>query len=334
MLYFLILLLNLSSVSAKNIYKSFYNLSIKEKDAYLGVKIFDSKLRRDIDENPNYYNLSIQEKDHYLGLNENLNLGINYDNILLSSQNATCCLYPSKVDLRNYNGSNRVTPVKNQGQCGSCVAFAAVSLLENIYYQKNVYKDFSENDLFFCKGHRRCQDGWYLHDVSNTLKRDGVNDEHCCSYRHHYGQCCHHCSKVTKIDNFYYLNDDEIIKKWIADGYHVLTYFIVYADFYDYRYGIYKQNSNNRRGAHAVAVIGFNDELQYWIGKNSWGNDWGEHGFFRIKYNEVKFLSYGIVYIKKELDDYDNHERIAANNIHLNNIFKLLFVFFVITNTF
>ena len=109
---------------------------------------------------------------------KDMNLGINYENILFSNPGDTCCLYPSKVDLRNYKGNNTITAVKNQGECGSCVAFAALALLENIYYQEKVYKDFSENDLFFCKGRRRCEDGWYLHDVSNILKRYGTNDEH------------------------------------------------------------------------------------------------------------------------------------------------------------
>ena len=277
--------------------------------------------------------MTLEEQDKYLGVNENFELNMTHENILASDSNSIC-LNPSKVDLRNYNGNNTVTPVKDQGQCGSCVAFAAISLLENIYYQKGVYKDFSENDLYFCKGNRNCNNGWFLSEASNVLKNIGVNDEHCCLYNsHHFGRCCSHCDKRTKIDKYYYLYDNEIIKKWITDGHHIMTYFFVYSDFYNYRSGVYQKNSNNKRGAHAVAVIGFDDNHGYWIAKNSWGSDWGEGGFFRIKYYEVSFLNYGIVYVKKELDDYDDHPVITGSNkIEFYNIFTylilLLFIFY------
>ena len=47
-----------------------------------------------------------------------------------------------------------------------------------------------------------------------------------------------------------------------------------------------KKNSNNQRGAHAVAVIGFNDIHQCWVAKNSWGDDWAKMGFLEL--NMVK----------------------------------------------
>lgn len=303
--------------------KSFYDLSIEDKDKYLGV--FSETHLKKRREDANFYNLSIEEQDKYLGVDEHFNLNLSLENILVSDGNSVC-LKPSKVDLRNYKGNNTVTHVKDQGQCGSCVAFAALSLLENIYLQKNVYKDFSENDLFFCKGKRSCNYGWFLSEASKVLKNEGVNDEHCCLYSHHFGRCCNHCEKSTKIDNYFYLYDDEIIKKWISDSHHIMTYFYVYSDFYNYRGGIYYQKSNDKRGAHAVAVIGFNDIHGYWIAKNSWGNDWGEGGFFRIKYNEVSFLNYGIVYVKKELDDYDDHPVITGCNNLFLDFFMLSFL--------
>ena len=62
----------------------------------------------------------------------------------------------------------------------------------------------------------------------------------------------------------------------------------VYSDLLDYRSGIYIRHSSDYLGGHAIKLVGWgregNDE--YWIVENSWGPDWGENGYFRIKFGE------------------------------------------------
>jgi len=72
--------------------------------------------------------------------------------------------------------------------------------------------------------------------------------------------------------------------------------FTVYADFESYKSGIYRHVSGEELGGHAVKIIGWGydapSSTNYWIVANSWNNDWGENGFFRIAFGECGIESY------------------------------------------
>ena len=61
--------------------------------------------------------------------------------------------------------------------------------------------------------------------------------------------------------------------------------FAVFADFFNYQSGIYQRSSDIFSGWHAVKVLGYGTEngVDYWLCANSWGTDWGDSGFFKIK---------------------------------------------------
>jgi C1A family cysteine protease len=62
---------------------------------------------------------------------------------------------------------------------------------------------------------------------------------------------------------------------------------MVYADFMQYKSGIYSYTTGKQLGGHAVLLVGYNDDEQSFTVKNSWDTGWGEKGFFRIAYSEV-----------------------------------------------
>ena len=64
--------------------------------------------------------------------------------------------------------------------------------------------------------------------------------------------------------------------------------FTVYEDFLTYKSGIYQHVSGGWLGGHAVKLVGWGveDGVEYWKVANSWNEDWGENGFFRIKFGE------------------------------------------------
>jgi hypothetical protein len=72
----------------------------------------------------------------------------------------------------------------------------------------------------------------------------------------------------------------------------------VYRDFFSYRNGIYRHVTGDLAGYHAICCIGYDEDEQCWICKNSWGEDWGMDGYFKIAYGQAdmdsKFAMYGV----------------------------------------
>jgi len=78
---------------------------------------------------------------------------------------------PERFDWTDYQGHDWITPVKDQGMCGSCVAFATVGVVEaqyRIYYNRSDWNiDLSEQHLFSCGG-GQCSFGWTLSANENS----------------------------------------------------------------------------------------------------------------------------------------------------------------------
>jgi len=88
------------------------------------------------------------------------------------------------------------------------------------------------------------------------------------------------------------------IKTWLLDR-PVGTSMRAYDDLSVYKGGIYQPiNLTQGSGLHAVVIVGYDDAGGYWIVRNSWGADWGEHGYFKVPYNvsSVGMFSYVLYY--------------------------------------
>ena len=205
-------------------------------------------------------------------------------------------VYPSKYDLRNVNGSNFCTGIRDQSGCGSCVAFATVATVESSYevYTKNpsANLDLSEWDLFTRGG--SCGAGWLFVPALTALQRYGLCTESCYPYLTDELRCAGYSSQLVKIASWKQLKSLDEIKWWIANKGPVITGMEVYDDFFYYDSGIYSAAYGGFVGNHAVSVVGFSDEGSYWICKNSWGTSWGESGWVRISYTaDTAFGSFG-----------------------------------------
>merc|ERR1712080_499353 len=78
--------------------------------------------------------------------------------------------------------------------------------------------------------------------------------------------------------------EDKIEQDLVTNG-PMYVSFTVYADFPTYKSGVYTHKSGSALGGHAVAIYGFGTEdgTDYWLVKNSWNEQWGDKGFFKIK---------------------------------------------------
>lgn len=207
----------------------------------------------------------------------------------------------TSVDWRNKDGVNWLGPVMNQGNCGSCVAFASVATLEAQATISSgipgLNPQFSPQALFACGG-GACDFGWMPQLAAKYLQKTGVPDEACAPYTSGATgidvECKSICSdskdRSTKIVNFSKPSAGwasiERVKEALAKG-PLVTTLSVYADFLAYSGGIYKHVIGSNMGGHAVSLVGYDDKTRAWLIRNSWGNDWGEAGYAWISWDDV-----------------------------------------------
>lgn len=215
---------------------------------------------------------------------------------------------PSAFDLRNVGGANYVTPVRNQGGCGSCVAFGTLAAVESTMRLQrgdpNLAADLSESHLFHCmgpgSGGASCNNGWWPTYALDLLRNQGVVDEACYPYLDNDAGCGGLCgdaaNRVLKTTGWQDLTGNPAaIKEWVSTRGAVTACFIVYDDFFAYQPGQVYRNvvQSADPGGHCVAIVGYDDAAGYWICKNSWNTWFGDQGYFLIGYGEVGIDSWG-----------------------------------------
>jgi len=197
--------------------------------------------------------------------------------------------------------------VRQQEHCGSCWAFSASSTLQDrfcIASKGQIQAVLSPQDMVSCdKKDMACQGG-LLDSAWEYLETVGIVADSCFPYVSGDGKeipsCPHGACMDTKLKYTKYralagksqpLTCEKQIKEEILKNGPVQTGFMVYEDFMHYKSGVYEYNHGSKLGGHAVKIVGWGVEegKEFWIAQNSWGPEWGEKGFFRIKLGQCLF---------------------------------------------
>ncbi len=210
---------------------------------------------------------------------------------------------PVAVDWRAFNGHNYISCVKDQGGCGSCVAFGTAATIDGamrvidgapLWTTKgNTLQDVSEAQLYYCSkttsDQHNCATGWWPDSALAYAESTGLAPASCFPYTAG-DQPCNLCkdwnkmlTKVAKTSKFTSSND---MKQWLATKGPLITCFTVYDDFFAYQSGVYTRHNNTVAGGHCVCCIGYSNTLNAWLCKNSWGPTWGIGGYFWIGYGQ------------------------------------------------
>jgi C1A family cysteine protease len=210
--------------------------------------------------------------------------------------------YPPAWDWRNYGGMDWTTPVRHQGNCASCAAFATAAAIESrleiLENSPSLNPNLSEAQLFYCGCGACCSSGASPISLMEFARDTGIVDEGCFPYTAQ-NQGCSPCqgwqNRVTKIFDWVGVKGVEDMKQTLVDEGPFEAAMMVYSDFYDYTGGVYRHTYGSLEGGHAVTIVGYSDYGGYWIAKNSWGTGWGENGWFRIAYGECSIDNYAYV---------------------------------------
>jgi hypothetical protein len=207
----------------------------------------------------------------------------------------------------NRLGSPRVSPIKNQGSCGSCWAFGTVGVLESaILVQNNgPVTDLSEQYLLSCNNSTwDCSGGWWAHDYHITKKGLASNppggvQESAYPYTGTDSTCKYVGSHPYKLASWHSAGDETLagvpaIKEAIYNYGPVLAA-VCATGFENYTGGVYDKNECSRVN-HAIILTGWDDASKSWVLRNSWGSGWGEGGYMRIRWG-VNAVGYAANYV-------------------------------------
>jgi cathepsin F len=196
---------------------------------------------------------------------------------------------PVNFDWRDYGA---VTSVKTQGSCGGCWAFSANGVIEgqiSIKYKKSI--SLSNQQLIDCDfGNSGCSGGMMGPAFNYIMRAGGIMTQSSYPYLGYQNFCRYNANavvaRVTGWSSAGSTNESVIMAFLYRTGPLAITMNANTLQYY--RGGVYNAPYSQCpiNPTHGVLLVGYgvtSTGLPYWTMKNSWGPNWGEGGYFRMR---------------------------------------------------
>jgi C1A family cysteine protease len=206
---------------------------------------------------------------------------------------------PPMIDLRLH-----CPPIYDQGILGSCTA-QALAFLCQFNLAKFKHQDQSIPSRLFIYFNERVLEksvgedsGAQIRSGIKTLKKEGFCSENSWPYditrfKNKPHSKCYDEALTNQIEQYSRVGQTlGELKTAIASGFPITFGFTVYDHFESSevaKTGVlnYPQQNEHAQGGHAVSIVGYDDSTQRFLVRNSWGNDWGNRGYFTMPYSYV-----------------------------------------------